>query len=150
MTVYIPSGLAVSLCERLLDLAHPPGPRRAAETQRAFALFTDVHGDCWLEIDTRFSIVIHLDAELGGVSGLMRPWLDEGLLPEAALSDLLGLLDARRGLRLVVHEALPLNFRDLAKTREQMMDAGLLPVPAEHGSKRDTEEMVTLTLLTVP
>lgn len=147
MTLYLPSTLAAALSEALLDLAHVPGLRHAAETQAAFARCRDVHGDCWLKMDARFSIVVHLEAELERISELMQPWIDDGVLPAAALGDLLALLDARRGLRLGVHEALPAFLKNLARTHEEMTAAGLLAAAAAPGGGPEAETMVTLCLL---
>jgi hypothetical protein len=148
MILYIPSIMAASLIEKLESLAGSRWLHRSAEEPPLHEVVTDLHGDCWLELDTAASMTLSPTADLGGVARLMQPWLADGLMPADTLTNLLALLEARRGEFLFVHEALPQVFKDLAKTRQQMMDAGLLGRRGAPERTREAEAMVTLTLLT--
>ncbi len=146
MILYIPSAMAVSLVKKLESLAGPRGFHGSAE-KPPYEVITDLHGDCWLELETQASMTLNPTADLSGVAGLVQPWMDEGALPAGALGHLLPLLEARRGEFLFVHEAFPQVFKDLAKTRQQMVDAGLLRQRGAAGRTQATEAMVTHTLI---
>ena len=150
MTLYIPSTLAIAFARKLETLACKAKQCRPADTHPMFGVITDLQGDTWLKMDSCEGMVLQTAAELGGLTALVQPWMDDGLLPADTLSKLLALLESRRGEFLFVHEALPQAFKDLAKSLRQMIDEGLLEHPAKTRGGKETETMVTLTLLTAP
>jgi hypothetical protein len=89
----------------------------------------DLHGDKWLMVDTTLSLPIHPDAELNGIADILQPWIDGGHLPEDTNTNLAALVESKRGQRLVVYDAFPQLFKDMSKTYEEMIAAGLLAEP---------------------
>jgi hypothetical protein len=80
----------------------------------------------WLVVDTDFTIRVHPDAELGDIAQILQPWIDAGHLPADTNTQLAALIESKRGQRLIVYDAFPQLFKDMAKTHEQMVAAGLL------------------------
>jgi hypothetical protein len=142
--------LAAALTAKLETLARKPKHRHPADMQPMFQVITDLQGDTWMEMDSCEGMTLLPAADLGGLTEMVQPWIDDGLVPPDTLSKLLALLESRRGEFLFVHEAFPQVFKDLAKTRRQMIDEGLLEHPTQARGVKETETMVTLTLLTAP
>ena len=126
MILYVPSSAAEKLSRALWALSSPPAIRPAGNTEFMFGWVNDIHGQRWIEVHDDFSIVIHLDAELGGIASVLQPWIDAGRLPADTCTQLAALLDANRGQRVVVYDFFPQLFKDMGKTYEQMVEAGLL------------------------
>lgn len=84
----------------------------------------------WIEVDTEFEIPVHPEAELGGIATVLQPWIDEGSLPSDTNTQLAALVESLRGQRLVVYNAFPQLFKDMGKTRDEMVSAGLIQTPA--------------------
>jgi hypothetical protein len=124
---YIPSSAAESLSAALLRLSdpHPEGK----VSQFLFGSVVDLHGEKWLLVDTTLSLPIHPEAELNGIADILQPWIDGGHLPEDTNTTLAALVESQRGGRLVVYAAFPQLFKDMSKTREEMIAAGLLAEP---------------------
>jgi hypothetical protein len=129
MTCYIPSAAAESLSAALLRLSDPNPEGKVS--QFLFGSVVDLHGDKWLMVDTTLSLPIHPDAELNGIADILQPWIDGGHLPEDTNTTLAALVEssAASGERLVVYDAFPQLFKDMSKTREEMIAAGLLAMP---------------------
>jgi hypothetical protein len=127
MTCYIPSAAAESLSAALLRLSdpHPEGK----VSQFLFGSVVDLHGEKWLMVDTTLSLPLHAEAELNGIADILQPWIDGGHLPEETNTNLSALVESKRGERLVVYDAFPQLFKDMSKTREEMIAAGLLAEP---------------------
>ena len=124
---YIPSSAAESLSAALLRLSdpHPEGK----VSQFLFGSVVDLHGEKWLMVDTTLSLPLHAEAELNGIADILQPWIDGGHLPEDTNTTLAALVESKRGQRLVVYDAFPQLFKDMSKTREEMIAAGLLAEP---------------------
>jgi hypothetical protein len=124
---YIPSSAAESLSAALLRLSdpHPEGK----VSQFLFGSILDLHGDKWLMVDTTLSLPLHAEAELNGIADILQPWIDGGHLPADTNTNLAALVESKRGSRLVVYDAFPQLFKDMSKTREEMIAAGLLAEP---------------------
>jgi hypothetical protein len=148
--LYLPSTMAAAFCQRLEALARVPERRARADMESQFGVIVDLHGDTWLEMDSCADMVLDAQADLAGITELMQAWVDDGLVPAETLGKLLALLESRRGELLFFHEAFPQVFKDQAKSRRQMIDEGLLEHPAKARAAKETETMVTLTLLTAP
>jgi hypothetical protein len=83
----------------------------------------------WLVVDTEYEIAVHPDAELGDIASILQPWIDAGHLPADTITQLAALIESKRGQQLVVYDAFPQIFKDMSKTHEQMIAAGLLAEP---------------------
>jgi hypothetical protein len=126
MIIYTPSSVAQSLSSALWALARPPALQSDNHTKYLFGWIVATDGTTWLEVDTEFQIRVHVDAELGAIADILQPWIDAGELPTDTNAQLSTLLDSKRGKRLVVYDAFPQLFKDMGKTYEQMVSAGLL------------------------
>lgn len=129
MIVFIPASGAEDLSIALWGLARPASKRVEADTQSMFGWLDLPDHSRWLEVDTEFSIVVDDAAELDGIAGILQPFIDAGHLPAETNAQLAAFIEAKRGETLVVYEAFPPFFKAQAKTREQMIDAGLLAQP---------------------
>jgi len=126
---YIPAPSAQPLSDALWGLARPPSVRGTNDTQYLFPWVTALDGSKWLLVDTEYSITVHAEAVLDGIADILQPFIDAGQLPADTNTVLAALVESKRGRRLAVYEAFPQFFKDQAKTREQMIDAGLLNKP---------------------
>ena len=126
MIHYIPSSVAEELSRELWSIARPSTIRHDGDTEFMFGWTNDLNGQRWMKVHDDFSIIVHPDAELGGIAAILQPWIDAGHLPADTNTQLAAIIDSKRGQRLVVYDALPQLFKDMAKTHEQMVAAGLL------------------------
>lgn len=94
-----------------------------------FDWLDDMLGQRWLVVETTFEIPVHEEAELDGIADILQPWIDGGHMPPDTNTELAALVESLRGQRLVVWDAFPQFFKDMSKTREQMIEDGLLPNP---------------------
>ena len=60
------------------------------------------------------------------IAVILQPWVDTGHLPADTNAQLAALIESKRGQQLVVYDAFPQLFKDMSKTLEQMISAGLL------------------------
>jgi hypothetical protein len=132
MIRYTPSSAAESLSAALLRLSdpHPEGK----VSQFLFGSVLDLHGDKWLMVDTTLSLPIHPDALPQGylptpVLLILAKYIDAGHLSQHDEDLLTDLVTANLGGRMVVYDAFPQLFKDMSKTREEMISAGLLAEP---------------------
>jgi hypothetical protein len=126
MIHYIPLSAAEDLSRELWAIARPSTIRHDGDTEFMFGWIDDVNGQRWIEVHDDFSIIVHTEAELGGIAAILQPWIDQGHLPSDTNTQLAALIELKRGHRLVVYDAFPQPFKDMAKTHEQMIAAGLL------------------------
>jgi hypothetical protein len=126
MIIYIPSSAAELLSSEIWSLTRPPPVQGGNATKYLFGWIDDVVGQRWIEVHDDCSIVIHLDADIGGIADILQPWIDAGKLPADTGTQLATLLDSKRGQRVVVYDVFPQLFKDMAKTHEQLVEAGLL------------------------
>lgn len=127
MILYLPSSIADELSVALWQLAKPqPQPD---DTSRMFGAITALDGSTHLEVEDTFEIAIHPQASLGALATILQPWIDNGSLPADTLTNLASLVESKRGQRLIVWDAFPQLFKDMSKTYEQMVAAGLLEEP---------------------
>jgi hypothetical protein len=126
MILYTPSSVAESLSRALWALARPLSLQESNVTQFLFGWVVATDGTTWLEVDTESQIRVHPDAELGGIADILRPWIDQGHLPAATNTQLAAIIESKRGQRLAVYDAFPQLFKDMSKTLQQMIAAGLL------------------------
>jgi hypothetical protein len=129
MTRYIPSAAAEPLSQALWSLSRPPTLRTEQDTQYLFGWLNALDATRWLVVDTEYAINVHPDAELGGIADILQPWIDAGHLPADTNTQLAALVESQRGGRMVVYDAFPQLFKDMSKTHEQMVAAGLLANP---------------------
>jgi hypothetical protein len=132
MIRYIPSSAAESLSAALLRLSdpHPEGK----VSQFLFGSVVDLHGEKWLMVDTTLSLPIHPDALPEGylptpILLILAKYIDAGHLSQFDEDYLTDLVTANLGGRMVVYDAFPKLFKDMSKTREEMIAAGLLAEP---------------------
>lgn len=129
MIRFVPSSAAEPLSQALWGLARPPHVRGPNDTRYLFGWVTALDGSRWLLVPTDYSINVHPEAELDGIADILQPWIDGGHLPANTNTQLAALVEGLRGQRLVVYDAFPQLFKDMSKTREEMIAAGLLAVP---------------------
>jgi hypothetical protein len=129
MIRFIPSSAAEPLSQALWSLSRPPAIRAEQDTQFLFGWVDALDGSRWLMVDTEYEINVHAEAELNGIADILQPWIDAGHLPADTNTQLAALVESNRGGRLVVYDAFPQLFKDMSKTREEMIAAGLLAEP---------------------
>lgn len=129
MIRYIPSSAAEPLSQALWSLSRPPTLRTEQDTQYLFGWVNALDASRWLVVDTEYEISVHPEAELGGIAVILQPWIDAGHLPADTNTQLAALIESKRGQQLVVYDAFPQLFKDMSKTHEQMIAAGLLAEP---------------------
>lgn len=129
MIRYVPSSAAEPLSQALWGLSRPPQVRGENDTRYLFGWLTALDDSRWLMVETDYSINVHAEAKLDGIADILQPWINAGHLPADTNTALSALIDAKRGQRLVVYDAFPQLFKDMSKTREQMIAAGLLAEP---------------------
>jgi hypothetical protein len=129
MIRFIPSSAAEPLSNALWSLSRPPAIRGEQDTQFLFGWVDALDGSRWLMVDTEYEINVHADAELNGIADILQPWIHGGHLPADTNTTLAALVESKRGGRLVVYDAFPQLFKDMSKTREEMIAAGLLAEP---------------------
>ncbi|MFZ2278413.1 MAG: hypothetical protein WAW39_11460 [Prosthecobacter sp.] len=129
MLVYIPAPAAQPLSDALWGLMRPTSVRGEKDTQYLFPWVTALDGSLWLMVDTEYAITVHAEAVLGGIADILQPFIDAGQVPAETNAQLSALIDSKRGDVLVVYEAFPPFFKAQAKTLQQMIEGGRLPVP---------------------
>jgi hypothetical protein len=129
MIRYVPSSAASELSDALWALSRPPQTRQPQDTQYLFGWVTALDGTHWLQVADDCEIPIHPQAELNGIADILQPWIDGGHLPADTNTQLAALVESLRGQRLVVWEAFPQLFKDMSKTHQEMIAAGLLAEP---------------------
>ena len=127
MTRYIPASAASALSAALWALARPGNSGES--TQFLFATASATDGSDWLVALDDYDIPIHPQAELGGIAAILQPFIAAKQLPADTLDNLTVLIEANRGKRLAVWDSFPQLFKDMSKTREEMIAAGLLAEP---------------------
>jgi len=130
MIRYAPSSAAEDLSNALWDLSRPPAVRQPEDTFYLFSWLTALDGTGWLVVDTEYTITIHPQAELGAIGDILQPWIDSGDLPADTNTQLAAMIEASKGQTLVVYDAFPQFFKDMSKTHEEMIAAGLLTAPS--------------------
>lgn len=126
MTRYVPSSAAEALSNALWGLSRPPETRGPNDTQYLFGWITALDGSRWLVVDTDYEVNVHQDAVLDGIADILQPWIDAEHLPADTNTVLAELVEELRGRRLVVYDAFPQLFKDMSKTHQEMITAGLL------------------------
>ncbi len=126
MIRYIPSSAADALSRMLWTLADPQ-PTRG--TTAMFPTVRALDDSLWLQVETTFSVPVHPDAVLDGIADILQPWIDAEHLPADTNTQLAALVESLRGQRLTVYDAFPQLFKDMSKTHEEMITAGLLAAP---------------------
>ena len=125
MIFYVPtsnSDVAASLSDAMWGLSLPLSLRGANVTQRLFGTVVDKDGGSWLAVDTECAILVHPDAEMGEIADIL---LGAGL-PQGEVDQLGKLIVALRGQRMTPWNYFPDVFKAAAKTRAEMIAAGLL------------------------
>ena len=126
--LYIPAAQADALSRALFRLERVPLPGEV--TQSVFTSITDLRGEKWLCVVPSYSLHVREDAELNGIADILQPWIEGGHLPAETNTQLAALIESKRGQSLVVYDAFPQLFKDMSKTRDEMIAAGLLAEPA--------------------
>ena len=128
MIRYVPSSQAEPLSDALWALTRPPQVRDPKDTSKMFGWVDDLQTPSkrWLVVDTTFTIPVHAEAELDGIADILQPWITEGYLPPDTNATLAAFIESKRGQMLTVYDAFPQRFKDLSKTQQEMVDAGLL------------------------
>lgn len=134
MTRFIPTSRR-DTCERLSSalwgLALPASLRPSGATDSMFGHVTCADGSVWIECDPAFSILVHQEAELDGIADILQPWINEGALPTDTNTVLTAFIESKRGQSLTVWDAFPQFFKDQSKTHQELVNLGLLAIPAE-------------------
>jgi hypothetical protein len=129
MIRYIPSSVAAELSDALWALSRPPQVRQPQDTRYLFGCVAALDGTRWLEVEDDYQIPIHPQAELGPIADILQMWIDNGQLHADTITNLAALVKLLRGQRLVIWNAFPQFFKDMSKTHQEMIDAGLLATP---------------------
>lgn len=126
MIRYVPSSAADDLSRMLWTLADPQ-PTRG--TTAMFPTVRALDSSLWLQVETTFSVPVHPEAVLDGIADILQPWIDQGHLPADTNTVLAELVEELRGQRLVVYDAFPDLFKQMSKSYDDMITAGLLAAP---------------------
>lgn len=131
MIRYVPSSAADALSRSLWTLADPE-PTRG--TTAMFPTVRALDDSLWLQVETTFSVPVHPGALPDGLLPttillILARYIDAGQLPITADDDLTDLVAAHLGQRMNVWSAFPQLFKDMSKTNEEMITAGLLAAP---------------------
>ena len=129
MIRFVPSAAAEPLSQALWGLSRPPQVRGEEDTRYLFGWITAQDDSRWLMVPTDYSIKVHQEAVLDGIADILQPRIAAGHLPANTNTELAALVESLRGQRLVVYDAFPQLFKDMSKTREEMIAAGLLAEP---------------------
>jgi hypothetical protein len=129
MIRFVPSSAAEPLSQALWSLSRPPAIRAEQDTQYLFGWVNALNQTSWLMVDTEYEINVHPEAELGGIAAILQPWIERQELPTDTNTQLAALVESKRGQKLVVYDAFPQLFKDMSKTYEMMIAAGLLAEP---------------------
>lgn len=129
MIRFVPSSAAEPLSQALWGLSRPPQVRGGNDTQYLFGWITALDDSRWLMVPTDYNIKVHPEAVMDGIADILQPWIDAGRLPADTNTELAALVESLRGQQLVVYDAFPQLFKDMSKTREEMIAAGLLAEP---------------------
>jgi len=138
MKLFIPAADATAMSMALYELNRPAAVRDARDgTTSLYGVREALDKSLWLEVDTELSIRIHPQASLDAVAALLQPYVNDGRLPAGTLTGLAQRVEALRGGRMVVYAEFPALFKlpteahpeGLARTFEQMINAGLLAKP---------------------
>lgn len=129
--LYISSTRPEDMSAALWELSRPASMRKADEvTRMLFPTHEDPKGGKWLVVDPERVVNIHPKADLGAIADLLQPLIDTKQLPPDTLTNLRLLVDATRGdLIMLYRDAFPPEIKAQAKTREQMIDEGLIIEP---------------------
>ncbi len=126
MTRYVPSSVAPVLSEAMWRLSVPALATRS--TRYLFAWITSLDGSQWLIVDPEQVINVHAEAELGEIAEILAPWVGHGIT-QGDIDDLAGVVESHRGGTMAPWEFFPPMFKDLSKSHEEMIAAGLLVEP---------------------
>jgi len=126
MIIYVPFYAAKELSKALWELSRPAYSQNSGDTTQMFSWVDDVHGNRWIEVYDDFSIIIHPNAELGKIAGILQPWIDSGQLSPDTNTNLADLIESKRDQRFVIYDAFPDLFKDMSKTHKKMVEEGLL------------------------
>lgn len=129
MIRFVPSSAAEPLSQALWGLSRPPQVRGEDDTRYLFGWITALDDSRWLLVPADYEINVHPEAELNGIADILQPWIDAEHLPANTNTELAALVESLRGKKLAVYDAFPQLFKDMSKTREQMIAAGLLANP---------------------
>lgn len=131
MIRYIPAPAAQQMSDKLWDLTRPPQVQaQPDQTQFMFGWITATDGSRWLEVDTEFTIPVHVEAVLDSIADILQPYIDSGHLPSDTNTVLEAFVESRRGQLLVVYDAFPAFFKAASKTLAEMQSLGLI-APAD-------------------
>lgn len=128
MIRYVPSSQAEPLSDALWALTRPPQVRDPKDTSKMFGWVDDLQTPSkrWLMVDTTFAIRVHEQAVFDGITDILQPWIDQGYLASDTNTNLAVFVESKRGEMLTVYDAFPQLFKDMSKTTQEMVDAGLL------------------------
>lgn len=130
MIRYVPSSKAEELSDALWRLTRPSYLRDDKDsTTKIFGWVDDLQAQRWIVVDTEYTIPVHAESELDGIADILRPWIEEGYLPPDTNATLAAFIESKRGQMLTVYDAFPQLFKDMSKTQQEMIDAGLLANP---------------------
>jgi len=123
MIRYVPAPSAEPLSRALWALSRPLSVRGENETTTSlYGTLTDAQDARWLVVPDDHSIRVHPDAEMGEIADIL---LGAGL-PQGEVDQLGKLIVALRGQRMTPWNYFPDVFKAAAKTRAEMIAAGLL------------------------
>lgn len=122
MIKYIPASAAEELSNALWALSRPHAIRGEQDTQYLFPWIIDNQNNRWIVVDDQYEIPVHVNAQLGNISLILQPWIDEGYLPNNILTNLILIINNKKGASLKVYEAFPDFFKSQSKSLQQMID----------------------------
>ena len=126
MIRFVPASQGEPLTRALWRLAVPD--QETGATDKMFEVFDDLQtpSQRWLMVDTTFAIRVHEQAVFDGITDILQPWIDQGYLASDTNTNLAVFVESKRGEMLTVYDAFPQLFKDMSKTTQEMVDAGLL------------------------
>lgn len=111
----------------LWSLARPSSERESGkDTRYMFGAVSMNDGSLWLEVDDAYAFKVHDKAGKDSLTEIMAPMEAKGDLPAGEIDKLAARIEAARS-SAKPWTMLPKRFRDIAKTRAQLISLKLFP-----------------------
>jgi hypothetical protein len=129
MIKYVPTSnlaVALELSNSLWALTRPTNIRDPKDTSYLFGTKTMADGSIWMVVDTDFTIPVHIDADSSPIIDILQPFVGSNNITAQELSSISNIVASSKGQKLNVWQSFPAYWKNLAKTREQLISAGLI------------------------
>jgi len=119
--------VASNLTSALWSLTRPINIRESNDTSNMFATKVMTDGSVWLQVDTNFTIPVHLDADIEPIIDILEPFVALNYIDNIDLQNLIDLIEVSKGNELNVFESFPQFWINSAKTENEIKTMGIWP-----------------------